>query len=287
MNEQEKAVQNLTDTSKTTEKAPVSSIIPDGVAYYPGFGEHGKKRHPDERLIAYAAACIEIVRLLNDKAATLYNQVVQIGKEPECQEIFAKLKIHYQRRPYDTANLVETFRRDPLSESASAEITVRMEGLHYPPTLKKSMGDFVLQGFNAPDDIRYDSPKVILDLEIETPLGVALATNVYYDALGLNQPLYDYIKQGSVSDLFSSTPGPRHERRRKKSIIASFHKLGSGAVNKQTLIYGAELWYKCRVTLGKLVLVCDEISRNRPKPIEESALSRWIEPYDHATGYPR
>src|SRR4030042_2359972 len=199
MNEQEKLTQNTVDTRETTEKAPVSSIIPDS-AYYPGFGKHGKKRHPDERLIAYAEACIDVVRQVNDKAANLYIEVVRICKEPECQKIFANFKKHYQRRPYDTWNLVETYQCNPLSESVSDEITQRMEGLHYPSRLTKSLEDFVLHGFNSPDDIRYQTPRVVY-IE-ENPLSIGLVTIAFFDALGLSEQVYNIVKEGATSDLF-------------------------------------------------------------------------------------
>lgn len=279
MNEQERATQNPVDIGKSISKEPVSSIIPD-LAYYPGFGKHGKKRHPDEKLIPYAEACIDMVRLLNNKAAQLYDQLLQICNGPECQEIFTRLKLHSWRRPYDTACLLETFHRDGPSKAVDEDIAERMGGLHYPPSLTKAMDDFILYGFNKTDDIKNEAPKVVL--EDCYPLFIGLSTLAFYDALGLPEPLYNRVKQGSVSDLFGKDPASRPERRRKRKIIETFRSLGCGAVSKQTLLYGAELWYKSRVKPGKLVLVCDDLHISDP-----SILSHWIKPYDDATGFPR
>lgn len=56
MNEQEKAIPKITDAEKGATMLPVSSVLPEGIAYYLGFGEHGAKRPLDDKLIPYAAA---------------------------------------------------------------------------------------------------------------------------------------------------------------------------------------------------------------------------------------
>ena len=274
---------NLIHTLQKPEKTPVSSIIPE-VAYYPGFGKHGKKRPQDDKLIPYAEACIEIVRLLNDRAAILYKKIVEVCKEPECQAIFGALLTDTFRQPDDTSRLLSALRSEGATKRVAEAMTNRMQGHKWPPELLKAMDDFVLHGFNRDD---FESPKVILD---NSPsLFAALWMTAIFDTIPGNQPnpIGDRIKAGTVADLFGNDPKPRAKRRRKEKIIASFHRLGCGAVRKQTLMHGAELWYESRLYPGKLVLVCDELSRKNPKPIEESTLSTWIKPYDDATGYPR
>jgi len=262
MNEQEKLINNRTDTQKAVEKPPVSSIIPEGTAYYPGFGKYGKNRWQRGQLVPYAAACIEIVKLLNDKAASKYKEVVTAFQEPKVQAIWQNLQ----------------------QKGLTAQFVADIHDL--PHVVDKAMEEFVLLGFNRGDDIKNGCPKVTLDSERSAPLYTALATNAATDAIGVNVPLHDDTTPGSVLSLFGSDPKARPERRRKSKLIASFHKHGFGAVSKQTLHYGAELWYKSRVDPGKLVLVCD-LLYHEGKSMGESVLSRWIEPYDHATGYPR
>lgn len=268
------------DTEKAVEKPPVSSLIPD-TAYYPGFGKHGAKRPLDDKLIPYAAACIEIVRLLNDKAAFLYNQIVEVCKEPECDLLFATVMVHHVNNPRGSLKLLQTAQTRGLEKSVEDEVRRRMGGQEPPPRLWKAMEDFVLQGFNCEVDIYNGCPKVTLALDKNRALFVALTTNALTDAIGLNVPLHDAIKPGSALPLFGVTPKSRAERRRKTKLVASLHKQGFGAASKQMLLKGAALWYKARVNPGKLIDVASE------EEIDPSKMSNMIEPYDEAVGYPR
>lgn len=275
---------NLIHTLQKPKKAPVSSIIPE-VAYLPGFGKYGKKRPLDDKLIPYAAACIDIVRLLNDRAALLYKKIIEVCKEPECQAIFTILLSDTARQPADASRLLELLRCEGPSERAGKTMGDHMQGHKWPPELFKNMDDFVLHGFNRDEDI--ESPKVILN---NSPaLYFALGMNAIFDTVAGDRAenTRERIKAGTVTDLFGNDPKTRPERRRKEKIIKSLHKLGFGEVRKQTLLHGAELWYGSRVNPGKLVIVCDEISRKSERTLEVSTLSRWIEPYDRATSYPR
>lgn len=275
MNEKERLAKEQINVEKAANKAKVSSIIPE-LAYYPGLGKYGNKRPLDDKLIPYATACIEMVRLLNDKAAILYNNIVETCKKPEYAEVMAPLMLNTARKPYDSYELLETFQREGPSKPIAEAIQERMEGHKWPPELWDIMSNFVLYGFNKD----YESPKVILDNSRE--LFVALSTSVFYDVVYGDQPIGEYVKAGTASELLGKTPNSRAERRQKKRLIEKFHHLGFGAVSRQTLLYGAEVWYKCRVNPGKQVLVCDEL-----KLSNESILSKWIKPYDDATGYPR
>jgi len=269
------------NSSEDVGKPPVSTVIPE-TAYYPGFGKHGKRINPQgiKYLIPYSSATIEVIRLLNDKAAYKYKDIVEAYKEPECREVIEQLLSHNIKDPAGTYNLLETFRTEGrMTDSIIETIRNRMEDKKIPPMALKTMEDFVLLGFNSEVDIKYKSPKVILE---QNALFVALVTNAFTDSIGLDVPLYDANRLGDILSLFGSDPKTRAERRRKAKHIAFYKKHGFGNVHKQTLMDGAVCWYKARVNPGKSVDVWSKTpGMNQPR------FSTLIAPYDYANGYPR
>jgi hypothetical protein len=257
MNEQEKLINHATGTEENAGGLPVSSIIPGGITYYPQLGKHESFT---PWLLPYAAACVEIVKLLNDTAVIKYKLVVEACKTPEIQALWESLK---------------------AAKLSNNELGIRnaLQGFHTPVSLRKAMEEFVFHGFNREPDIEFKTPKVVFDERKALP--IALFLNAVTDAFGVDVPQHDAVN--TLLYLFGSKPTNRRERRMKTSL-RTLYRTGFGleAVHKQTLMNGAEWWYKARVNPGKVVEVCNEFHLSN-----EPEVSRTIEPYDDAVGYPR
>lgn len=259
------------------------SGLPDAI-YWPF------ERLPELKLEAYAMACIEIALRFSKDARAIYAKVVQSWELPGCQTLigdFVQCKQNTRNWLHDRAKAV--VKNKPLADWPNAWIEVIMKfkdntDFH---ELLMHVHDFIILGFNRKVDLENQAPKLL-------PRNSLYLVRAIHDS-----SLLDYLAEkpelrgprvmpnGKVAKFhwfchtLTNNSTARKERERKHTIVQTLRHEQFTLSHYQTMLDGAEMWYRARVFYNTAREAANYYN------IDAVDLSKRIEPYDDATGWPR
>ncbi len=270
---------------RVTQQNQISQLadLPDTI-YWPF------KRLPESKLETYAMACVETALRYSEDARTIYNRVVQSWELPGCQALigdFVRSKQDTRNWQRDRARAV--IRNEPLPTPPDSweDVIVKAEGNSDFSILREYEDDFILIAFNRNTDLENRTPKVLPE---KSPY---LAQVISFCSLLEHLQIKPELKGPRViSDTeltefhrfcrtLASNPTTRMSRQVKRQIVRTLRKKDLNLHHYQTIVDGSEMWYRARV----LCNTAREAAHYYH--IDAIDLSKRIEPYDDATGWPR
>lgn len=284
-------------------------LLTNKIRYLPS----AKSRLPDASLVAYALACLEAALILSDRARSLYLRVIEAFSSPQCLTAWENVKRNIMdNRPACKSVIDRTLapwygkkRSKQEDKRLIADIHGIMGNVNNMRSMDEAISRFILGAFNRERDQKDKRWKVVP--ESAPALVWVVLLRAFVNFLGLDVDSADRQRLGGLADswFFEATSKPKtvlgrtqradlhHYLRREKFI----------RVSDTALIRWGKIWYKCRVDPGQLVEVQQELLKEREKskldnldPSEydliasekdTSYLSKKIEPFDIAMGYPR
>jgi hypothetical protein len=251
------------DTRAQTGNKAVSKFLTDKAHYWP----------VESLPFAYAMACVQVV-ILHGKADKQYQEAKEAWGLPDCVSVAEGIVVNY-------FDLKEIVRGCPSLfnnlESGPDKYAGSKDFLH----LINSLCEFIKIGFNREIDRANEVLKVLPDAD--SPLFKAVIVWTLADYLGIK--LEDWaqyrslVRDGKVYDTDDiMTNKPTHRIHRELvSLLKGYGK----QVHDGKLLDAAEMWHRARVLYNTLREAADYYHLD---PID---LSKRIEPYDDATGWPR
>lgn len=255
--------------------------IPDAI-YWPF------ERLPDSKLEAYAGACLETALKSSAEAGDIYTKIVLSCELPGCQKFIEDLAQCKQNHRAWLRNRAEAVvRNEPPPDYPNEWVEVKHRDNADFYELNKYVADLIRVGFNRKVDLENQIPKVI---PRKSPYVVRAI---------FSYSLSDYLKMRPELKgprVFSDTELTEFRwfchiltnnhttgmgRQVKRQIVRTLHKMDFALHNYQTILNGAEMWYMARVLCDTAKEAADYYH------IDAIDLSKRIEPYDDATGWPR
>lgn len=225
---------------------------------------------PDSLPFAYALACTQIV-LLHGKADKQYHEAKEAWALQDCQLAMQDFKTAYLDKN-------ETLRGWPSLWNEPDKFT-ESQDFEY---LVDRHAEFIKVGFNRETDQANESWKVLPSLDVPW-LYKAVTTWTLGDYLGIKledwnkyKPLVRDGKTYDTEDIMTSKPTHRIHR----EVVSLFKRYGK-LVHDGKLLDTAGMWHRARVLCNTLREAADYYH------IDPIDLSKRIEPYDDATGWPR
>ena len=115
-------------------------------------------------------------------------------------------------------------------------------------------------------------------------LCLAVILRTWYNFNGFDLTELETWRDQHAEKLINSSDDSRNKRR----LTQLFARLDWNYSTKQLILERAERWYKCRVKPGTIEAYLNEESTTiHPHRIDSPQVSREIEEYDNALGYPR
>ncbi len=257
--------------------------LPDGI-YYPF------KRLPESKLEIYAIACVETALKYSENARIIYTAIVFSWDLPGCRELineFKRCKVETKIWLRDQAKAVARNEPQPDPPDIWKDIITKFKDLTDVPKLLKVIRGFILIAFNRGADLENETPKII---PVKSPYLVrAIFFSSLLDYLNLRSELKG---PGVISDTeltefhwfcrtLASNPTTRISRQIRRYIVRTLRESDFTLHHYQTIFDGAEMWYRARV-------LCDTSRKAADYyRIDAIDLSKRIEPYDDAAGWPR
>jgi len=274
---------HLNELGHDTNYSVYLSELPDAI--YWSF-----EQLPESKLNAYAMACVETALRYSQDARTIYAKIVQSWELPGCQVFIGDLvECKADTRAYQRSLANVDVRNQPLPSWPSKwnDVIAKAEGNTDLSKLRSYAGYLIVKAFNRKIDLDNHELKV---LPSESPyLGKAL---VFYSLLDYLQIWPDLRGPRVFSDseltefrwfcrTMASNPTTRMSRQVRRQIMRTLRKKGFTLHHYQTILDGAEMWYRARVLCNIAREAADYYH------IDPVDLSKRIEPYDDATGWPR
>jgi len=172
-------------------------------------------------------------------------------------------------------------------------------------TLHRAIAWFVLRSFNRQVDQEDRCWKVVP--KSARALVWTTAFRGFVNFLGVDVDVGDRQRLGEEADFWffdkASKPTTEFGRSRKRALHRYLRREKFVRMCDRTLLRWGEIWYKCRVEPGRLVIVQQELVKAREAGLvdasdplnfdriasekDTSYLSKKIDPYDIAMGYPK
>jgi len=250
---------------------------------------------------AYAMPCVEVVSRSSEKAAAIYNEIVEAWGEPGikavCEDIVSEVP-EFERERVKQAllhpesellpdpnkpfkNLEKLFTGLEVSEDFfKAEETARLERL---------ISEFIIVGFNRESDIAKGRLRVFpSEKNVWLILAVVMRTAFEHTDITLEK-IRNFYKlrkyKGEVVDfhkVLTEEPMSRKHRR----IVASSKAVNLKLKNDKTIVKAARRWYQCRIVYPRISEFCDSESE-KEIILEPNNVAKQIRPCDDAVGYIR
>ena len=274
---------HLNELGYDTSRSAYLSELPDAI-YWPF------KRLPESKLEAYAATCVETALMFSEDARQIYTGIVQSWELLGCQALigdFAQCKQDTRTYLCNRAKAAVENESLPRWPDSWNDVISKAEGNTDFHKLLKYVASFILGAFNRKIDLDNHALKV---LPRESPyLGKAVVFCSLLDHLSEKPEMRGprVISDTKLTEFrwfcrtLASNPTTRMSRQVRRQIVRTLRKKDFTLHNYQTIVDGAEMWYRARV-------LCD-IAREAADyyRIDAIDLSKRIEPYDDATGWPR
>ena len=259
------------------------SELPDAI-YWPF------ERLPESKLDAYAIACIETALRYSEDAWAIYAKVVQSWELSGCQVFIGDLADCKQdTRVYLRNKAKAVISNQPLPSWPSKwnDVIAKAEGNSDLSKLRGYAGYLIVKAFNRKIDLDKNALKV---LPRESPyLGKAVVFCSLLDYLSEKPELREprVISDTELTEFrwfcrtLASNPTTRMNRQVRRQIVRTLRKKDFTLHHYQTILDGAEMWYMARVLCDTAREAADYYH------IDAIDLSKRIEPYDDAIGWPR
>jgi len=274
---------HLNELGYDTSRSAYLSELPDAI-YWPF------KRLPESKLEAYAATCVETALMFSEDARQIYTGIVQSWELLGCQALigdFAQCKQDTRTYLCNRAKAAVENESLPRWPDSWNDVISKAEGNTDFHKLLKYVASFILGAFNRKIDLDNHALKV---LPRESPyLGKAVVFYSLLDYLSEKPELRGpRVISGTELTEFhwfcrtlASNPTTRMSRQVRRQIVRTLRKNDFTLHHDQTIVDGAEMWYRARVSCDTAREAADYYH------IDPVDLSKRIEPYDDATGWPR
>lgn len=248
------------------------------------------KRLPESKLEAYAGACVDTALKYSEEARVIYAEILQSWELPGCQVLISDFAEHKQDTRAWLQNRAEAVIRNkpqPGRPDGWEDVIAKAEGNSDFSKLRVYAGYLILKTFNRKIDLDNHAPKV---LPRKSPyLGRAIVFYSLSDYLWINPELRgpSVISDDELAQfcwfchILGSNPTTRMGRQVRRQIVRTLRKKDFTLHHSQTMLDGAEMWYRARVLCNTAREAADYYH------IDSVDLSKRIEPYDDATGWPR
>jgi len=274
---------HLNELGYDASRSAYLSELPDAI-YWPF------ERLHESKLDAYAMACVETALRYSEDVRQIYAGIVQSWELPGCQAFIGDLvDCKQDTRTYlrNKAKAVISSQPLPSWPSKWNDVITKAEDNTALSTLRAYAGYLIVKAFNRKIDLDNHALKV---LPRESPyLGKAVVFCSLLDYLSEKPELRGprVISDTELTEFrwfcrtLASNPTTRMSRQVRRQIVRTLRKKDFTLHHYQTIVDGAEMWYRARV-------LCD-IAREAADyyHIDAIDLSKRIEPYDDATGWPR
>jgi len=264
--------------------------LPDAI-YYPS------KTLPEARILNYADACVQVVLNQSEAAKRLYSFIVKAWGLPGCQPLISE----FRRCIPDTGNHLDQILRaipDTNQTPKRLQEAIAKLDLEHNTDYQKLLNCisfFIIAFFNRRSDLGNDKPKIVPKscpylfqaIHIESLLE-------YYQRLKQMDRENGRIKEEGDSPyhqlggqlfhfavLMATDHTTRKERELKQKAVSGLREMRFSLRHSQKTLDGAEMWYRARVLCNTASEAADYYR------IDATDLSKRIEPYDDATGWPR
>ena len=257
--------------------------LPDAI-YWPF------KRLPEYKLEVYAAACVDTVLMFSKEAQEIYTGIIQLWELSGCQALIADYtQCKQDTRTYLRNRAASVVRNESLPSMPDVwiEVIKKHEGNADIHKLLKYVAFLIVTGFNRKVDLDNQSPKVIPRKSpylAQTIVSCSLLDYLSKKPEARGSRVIDddeLAKLHWFCSIPASNPTNRKERRAKHKIVKTLRREDFTLHHYQTILDGAKIWYRARV-LGNTAREAADYYR-----IDSTDLSKRIEPYDDATGWPR
>ena len=251
--------------------------------------------------LAYAVACVEVVRRSSEKARMIYNKIVEawsdagikaMGEEiasmiPESgKEKIKKAMLHPERELLPDPNR-------PFKKLERLFTEVEIEGelfdLEGTEELENLISEFILVGFNRESDIAKAKCRVVPSEKAPWLIwAVVIRTGLEGSKITFEKirDLYKVRKyKGKIRD-FQKVLKEQPMSRLHREIVASAKAANLKLKNDKTIMKAALRWYKCRVVYPNI----DEFCNSEPEEeitLDTKNVDKQIKPCDAAVGYIR
>lgn len=257
--------------------------LPDAV-YWPF------ERLPESKLEVCAMACVETVLKHSEEAQGVYVGIVLSWALPGCQaliEDFTQCKQDARVWLRNRAKAVVKNEPPPDWPNAWIEVIVKFKDNTDFHKLLMHVHDFIMLGFNRKVDLENQTPKLLPGNSLY--LVRAIHDSSLLDYLAEKPELRGprVMPNGEVAKLhwfchtLASNSTARKGREIKHTIVQTLRHEQFTLSRYQTMLDGAEMWYRARVFYNTAREAADYYN------IDPIDLSKRIEPYDDATGWPR
>ncbi len=262
----------------------LSANIPEQAANYRPF-----ERSPEIKLETYANACLETALEYSEDARQIYILIIQSYELPCCQVLIRDLvRCKQDIRDWLRARakvIVKDAPQPDLPDSCK-DVIAKLEGNTDFHELYRLIDGLIMFGFNRKIDLDNHMPKVIYSPYLTQAI-------TFYSLLDYLQIRPDVgrgprvIPDSELNEFswfcrtLASDPTTREDRKVRRMIARTARKNGFKLHHNQTILDGAEMWYRARVLCNTAREAADYYH------IDAIDLSKRIEPYDDATGWPR
>lgn len=248
------------------------------------------ERLPELKLEEYAKACVETTLDYSKEAQVIFAEIILSWELPGCQmfiEDCVRLKQDTRNWLNDRATAVITNKPQPSWPDTWQDVIAGTKDNADLTKLLKYVGYLILVGFNRKVDLDNQTPKII---PRKSPyLAQAI---VFYSLSNYLSGKPEKKELGVIADnefdalawfhdILAKYPSTKPERKVRPIIIQTLRNKGYKMHHHQTILDGSEMWYRARVLCNTLGEAADYYR------IDPSDLSKRIEPYDDATGWPR
>lgn len=298
---------------KNNNLAKGISVIRDVACNPSWFREHPHYWALASLPFAYSMACVEVVKKYSEKAALIYNQIIEAWSKPSIRELYKELFskipeveqeeikqafIHPERsfspdpnKPFK--DIEELFTDFEINEKFLLEENIK--GL-LPPEQWKNVGEvtylallimkFIIYGLNREDDIEEGKIRVFpSEKHIWLILAVVMRTAFEHADITLEKVRNFYkLKKddkGNIVDyhkILTEQPMSRTHRR----MIRYGKKANLKLKNDRIFMDAARLWYQCRVVYPSINKFCEAPENYKYDP---KNVYKKIHPCDEAAGY--
>jgi len=261
--------------------------------------------------LAYAMALVEVVSVNSERAGAIYQEILDTWVRPEVKELYDELiarvpdsekedwknKIKNPELAFgsDVNKLFKDFERFLIK--ANLEKVVKRKFKITPESLPEKseevwnlfslIMEFIKVGFNREEAQAKGRYRVLPSIN---PFWLVLAVmyrtsfESHQITLGRLRKIYKVRKyKGKIydfEDVLTNQPTSRMHR----MVVSNAKKAGRVLRHDEKFLYGAWLWYQCRVVHSSIDKFCDKLAADGtildPKNIDKD-----IRPYDEAVGY--
>ena len=238
--------------------------------YYPLFGK--------PFLLAWAV--LEIA-LRDVPVLHSYNKLIELCRLPGYQAIVSDIIYYFDSHPELQPNAVLSAMINSnlvTPVSPDDDMLERNETNHDFEQYSENLSDFVNEHFN------HDKDRIKITAPESPNLCLAIVLRTWFNFNGFNTNELEKWKDTRAETLINS----RYDTRDKRRLTQLFARLSWNYSSKQLILEHAERWYKCRVSPGTIEqYLFDESKTCHAHPNDSPQVSREIEEYDIALGYPR